>query len=314
MSEAPFPVVPAHVRHPRRGYLLAASAASLWAINGTVAKLLLGNGFSSVEVAEVRNGGALLGLFALLALTARHRLRVSRAELPYLAIFGICGLAGVQWLYFLSIHRLSVGIALLIEYLGPLLVALWVRFVLKQEVRRRVWVALALSVTGLTLIVGNGDGHGVTKTGLLFASISAFTYAIYLLLAEHGAGKRDPISLLAYGFSFATVFWFVLAPPWNFPFAHATGHVELLGRLAGHTAPIWVLMLWLVVLGTIVPFFLLVTALRHLPATRVGITSMLEPVGASIVAWLLLNETFGALQIVGGVIVLAAIVLSQTSR
>ena len=131
--------------------------------------------------------------------------------MPYLAIFGVCGLAGVQWLYFLSIHRMSVGIALLIEYLGPLLVALWVRFVRKQDVRRRVWVALFLSVTGLTMIVGNGDANGVSKIGLLFASISAFTYAIYLLLAEHGAGKRDPISLLAYGFSFATIFWFVLA-------------------------------------------------------------------------------------------------------
>ncbi len=73
-------------------------------------------------------------------------------------------------------------------------------------------------------------------------------------------------------------------------------------------------MVWLVVLGTIVPFFLLISALRHLPATRVGITSMLEPVGASIVAWLLLGETFGTLQIVGGSIVLAAILLSQTSR
>ena len=67
-------------------------------------------------------------------------------------------------------------------------------------------------------------------------------------------------------------------------------------------------------LGTIVPFFLLVSALRHLPAMRVGIIAMLEPVVATVVAWVWLDEALGAVQLVGGVIVLAAIVIAQTAR
>jgi drug/metabolite transporter (DMT)-like permease len=73
-------------------------------------------------------------------------------------------------------------------------------------------------------------------------------------------------------------------------------------------------MLWMVVLGTIVPFFLLVSALRHLPATRVGIIAMVEPVVATIVAWAWLDESFAAVQLAGAVVVLAAIVLAQTAR
>jgi drug/metabolite transporter (DMT)-like permease len=74
------------------------------------------------------------------------------------------------------------------------------------------------------------------------------------------------------------------------------------------------LMAFLIVIGTILPFFLLVSALRHLPATRVGIIAMLEPVGATSVAWAWLNESLGALQLVGAAIVLVGIVLAQTAR
>jgi drug/metabolite transporter (DMT)-like permease len=77
---------------------------------------------------------------------------------------------------------------------------------------------------------------------------------------------------------------------------------------------VWALIVFMIVLGTIIPFFLLVSALRHLPATRVGIIAMLEPVGATIVAWAWLDESLGALQLVGAAIVLGGIVLAQTAR
>ena len=73
-------------------------------------------------------------------------------------------------------------------------------------------------------------------------------------------------------------------------------------------------MAWMVVMGTIIPFFLLVSALRHLSATRVAIIAMVEPVVATIVAWVWLGESLGALQLTGAAIVLAAILLAQTAR
>src|SRR5437763_10600270 len=99
---------------------MAAVAAALWGINGAVSKTILSTGLSSDRLAQVRSAGAAIGLLAVLAVTAPRRLRLTRAELPYLVAFGFGGLAFVQWFYFLAIHRLAIGVALLLEYLAPL--------------------------------------------------------------------------------------------------------------------------------------------------------------------------------------------------
>src|SRR5882672_5495861 len=172
MSEAPFPVTPARRRQPRLGYLMAATAAVLWGVNGAVSKTILVAGLSSERLAQIRSGGA----------------------------------------------ALAIGVALLIEYLAPLLVALWARFFYKATVRRRIWVALALALTGLALIVNVfGGGTSLSTAGVLYALAGSFAYATYVLLAEHVVGNRDPVSLLAWGFLFASVFWAVLDPWWSFP-------------------------------------------------------------------------------------------------
>ena len=314
MSEAPLPVAPARRRRPGVGYAMAAGAASLWAVNGTVSKVILASGVSSLRLSQVRMTGALLGFVLVLLLTAPDRLRVRRRELPFLAVWGIGGLAFVQWFYFLAIHRLAIGIALLIEYIAPLLVALWARYVFHERVRRRIWLALALALAGLALIVDVRHGGTISTAGIVFALCSAGTYTFYLLLAEHGVGDRDAVSLLAWGFGLGALFWCFLAPWWTFPAGRVSADVSLLGRLSHEHLPVWALMAFLIVIGTIVPFFLLVSALRHLPATRVGIIAMLEPVGATIVAWAWLNESLSAVQLIGAAIVLLAIVLAQTAR
>jgi drug/metabolite transporter (DMT)-like permease len=315
VSEAAFPVAPARRRRPRLGYLMAASAAVLWGVNGGVSKTILATGLAAERLAQLRSLGAAVGLLAILAVTARHRLRLTRRELPYLVAFGMGGLAFVQFFYFLAIHRLAIGIALLVEYLAPLLVALWARFVQRVQVRRRIWVALALALTGLGLIVDLfGGGKTLSTAGILFALGGAFAYALYVLLAEHVVGGRDPVSLLAWGFLFASVFWAVVVPWWSFPIHSLTAEASLGGTLASHHAPVWLLATWMVVLGTIAPFFLLVSALRHVTATTAGIVAMLEPVVGALVGWVWLKESLDGVQLAGAAVVLAAIALAQTAR
>ena len=294
---------------------MAAIAAVLWGINGGVSKTILATGPSSERLAQVRSLGAALGLVAVLAVTAPGRLRLTRRELPYVLTFGVGGLAFVQWFYFLAIHRLAIGVALLIEYLAPLLVALWARFVHHEHVRRRIWVALALALMGLGLIVNIfGGGTSLSTAGVMFALGGAFAYALYVLLAEHVVGDRDPVSLLAWGFLFASVFWAVLVPWWSFPLHILTADTSLGGNLHAAHLPVWLLALWMIALGTIVPFFLLVSALRHLRATTVGIVAMLEPVVGALVGWAWLSEALGGVQLAGAAVVLAAIAIAQTAR
>ena len=301
--------------HPLRGYAMVWTAALLFAVNGTVSKVVLESGITSLELTQVRSTGAFLGLALALALIAPARLRVGIRELGFLVVFGITGLAFVQWFYFLSIHKLPVGIALLIEYVAPLLVALWARYVFHERVRRRIWVALALALVGLSLIVELWSGSSALDgLGVAAALAAALAYAVYILMAERGVRKRDPISLSCYGFGFAALFWLVVQPIWEFPFGRVDDSVSLLGELDSVAAPVWLLLLFVVVVGTMATFALIVSALQHVSATRVGIVAMLEPVAATAVAWIWLGEVLGAAQLAGGAIVLAGIVLAQTAR
>jgi drug/metabolite transporter (DMT)-like permease len=290
------------------------AATAMWGVNGTVSKAILSTGLSSVRQAEVRSTGAALVLVAVLAATRPQTLRIRRDELPFLAAFGVFGLALVQWLYFFAIHRLAIGVALLIQYTAPVLIALWARFVAKEHVRRRIWIALVLSLGGLSLVVDLWSGFTLDTLGVVASLGAAVTFALYILLAEHAVDRRDPVSLVCLGMVFAAAFWAVVQPWWSFPTEHVDDHVRLHGSLLSTTLPIWLLLLAVIVVGTVLPFGLLVGSLRHISATRVGVTAMFEPVAGALVAYAWLGESLSNAQIAGGAIVLAGILLAQTAR
>jgi drug/metabolite transporter (DMT)-like permease len=302
-------------RHPRLGYTLVLIAATLWAFNGVVSKVIIESGHVPAQrLTEVRTAGSFLLLFAILALTRPDSLRVRREELPVLLTFGVLGLAFVQWFYFEAISRLDIGVALLIQYVAPVLVALWARFAYHEPVRRRIWASLALSIVGIALLVQLWQGLTLDGLGVAAALGSAVTFAVYVLSAERAVTRRDPVSLVCYGFLLASLFWAVVQPLWTFPAERVDDTVSLLGRLEDLSAPVWLLMAWMVVLGTMVPFALLAASLRHIPASRAAITAMFEPVAATVFAYLWLGESLTTLQFAGALVVLAAIVLAQTAR
>jgi drug/metabolite transporter (DMT)-like permease len=302
-------------RRPGLGYAMVLAAATLWAFNGVVSKVIIESGdVPAQRLTEVRTTGAFVVLFAFLALTKRESLRLRRGELPILLTFGVLGLALVQWFYFEAISRLDIGVALLIQYIAPVLVALWARFAYHEPVRRRIWAALVLSVLGIALLVQLWDGLTLDGLGVAAALGSALTFAVYILSAERAVVRRDPVSLVCYGFLFASVFWAIVQPLTSFPIDLVDDSVSLLGRLQDLSLPVWLLMTWMVVLGTTVPFALLAASLRHIPASRAAITAMFEPVAATALAYAWLGESLTAYQLAGAIVVLAAIVLAQTAR
>jgi drug/metabolite transporter (DMT)-like permease len=301
--------------HPRLGYAMVLAAASLWAINGVISKVIIESGdVPAQRLTEVRTTGAFILLFLALALARPGNLRVRREELPVLLTFGVLGLAFVQWFYFEAISRLDIGVALLIQYVAPVLVALWARFVYHEPVRRRIWAALALSILGIALLVQLWEGLTLDGLGVAAALGSAITFAVYVLSAERAVLRRDPVSLVCYGFLLASIFWAIVQPLQSFPIGRVDESVSLLGRLEDLSLPVWLLMTWMVVLGTIIPFALLAASLRHIPASRASITAMFEPVAATVFAYAWLGESLTAAQLVGALVVLAAIVLAQTAR
>jgi drug/metabolite transporter (DMT)-like permease len=303
-----------HEARPALGYAMVAAASSLFAVNGVVSKVIEATGFSSQRLTEVRSTGAFIGLALIVAATRRDAAGTSGRELVLFVALGIGGLALVQWSYFFAIHRLAIGEALLVQYVAPLLVALWARFVYREAVRSRIWVALGLALSGLVLIVRIWHVHSLDGLGLAAAALACVSYAVYVLTAERGVAGRDAISLSAWGFLFAALFWAIAEPWWSFPRSYFLGDTSLLGRLDSISLPIWLLVAWMVVLGTIVPYVLVIGALRHVSATRVGIVAMLEPVVAIFVAWIWLGEAFAHVQLIGATLALTGIVLAQTAR
>ena len=118
--------------------------------------------------------------------------------------------------------------------------------------------------------------------------------------------------MTCFGLGFASLAWAVVAPWWSFPTSELSVSVELPHGLG--SVPVAVLALWGIGFGTIAPFTLSISALKHLPATTVGIVATFEPVAAAVIAWVWLGEALVAVQILGGVVVLAGILLAETSR
>ena len=201
----------------RLGYTMVIVAACLFAVNGTVSKVVLSSGLSSLELTQIRSTGAAVGFLIFLLLFARSTFRADRRELLFLVVFGITGVGLVQLLYFIAIDHLPVGIALLIQFLGPLFVALFARLVYHEHIRRRIWVALVLCIAGLSVVVEFWAGIAFSTIGITAALAAAFALAAYILMAERERKHRDPISLSFYGFFFAALFFAAINPLWTFP-------------------------------------------------------------------------------------------------
>ena len=301
------------VARPAVGYGLTVLAAAFFSVNGTVSTLALQAGVEPTRLTALRCTGAAVGLLAVLAVTAPGRLRLTLRDVPFLAVFGIVGVALTQYLYYVAIGRLPVGIALVFEMTAPVLIALYVRLVRKEPVRRRLWTALLLSLSGLVFVAQVWQGGGsLDPLGVAAALTAAACLATYYLMGERGAAGRDPVALTCWSFVAAALFWAVAAPWWRFDAGVLAERVPV--ELGDLRVPLWVLVAWFVVLGAMVPFWLSLAALRHLSPTTAGLVATIEPVFASVIAWTWLGQVLTGWQVLGGVVVLGGIVLAQTAR
>jgi drug/metabolite transporter (DMT)-like permease len=301
------------VARPAVGYALTLASSALFGVNGTVSTLALQAGIAPTRLTALRCTGAAVCLLAVLAVAAPQRLRITWREVPFLAVFGVVGVALTQFLYYVAIGRMPVGIALVFEMTAPVFIALYVWLVRREKVRSRLWLALLLSLSGLVLVAEIWqDGGSLDPVGVGAALIAALCLATYYLLGERGTVTRDPVGLTCWSFVAAALFWAVAAPWWQFDAAVLGEQVPV--SLGSLTVPLWVLVAWIVVLGAIAPFWLSIAALRHLPPTAAGLVATAEPVFASIVAWLWLEQVLTGWQVAGGVVVLTGIVLAQTAR
>lgn len=295
------------------GYVAVITAAVLFGVNGGVSRIPLRSGTTTEEFTTVRITAALAVLVLVAAVVDRRALQLPRGRsLGLIVGLGVVGVLGVQATYNIAINRLPLGVALLIEYLGPVLVVLWVRVVRREPVHPRMWPALALALIGLAIVARIWTGLAFDGLGIAMALAAAVCFASYFLLGERNVGAATPLQVIIWSFAVAAVLTNLVTPVWS---ADDFGvSASALGRFADISLPAWAAMSWVVLLGTVVPFFLLLIGLRVLPATVVSIVAMLEPVVAALVGRVWFLEPLTGLQILGTALVLTGVVVAQTAR
>ncbi|KGA09107.1 MAG: hypothetical protein GM45_3460 [actinobacterium acAMD-5] len=295
------------------GHVALIISILLFASNGSVSKSLLVSGIDATRLSQIRVTGAFLVLLVFALFLVRDQLKVKRPELLPIISYGIIGVALVQFLYFVAIERMPIGVALVIEYTAPVLVALWARFGEKEPVKKRVWLALALTLFGLSLVTNIWNGFTLDSIGFIAAALAAVSLAIYFITGEKLVQKRSALAIVTLAFGASTIFWAIILPWWNFDTDIFSGQVSF-PENSSNMVSISLMMLWMIVMGTIAPFFLSFVALSHLKARTVAIVGTLEPVFASAVAFFVLNESLLAIQLLGGAVVIAGVVLAESAK
>ncbi len=280
--------------------LRVVAAGACWALAAIIAKGAFDRGVSPGRMAEARIIVALVILVVLLASARRDLFRPPRGSLGALASFGLC-LALVNGAYYAAIDRVAVGVALSLQYTGPVLLLGWAALTGSRKPGRGVWVAAAITLLGAVLVSQAYRGFGsLNGFGVVAGVASAFFFAGYLLTAE-AAGRKgsDPATTLVWGFVLAAIAWGIVEPWWSWPVAKlADVHVILAVLGVG-------------IVGTLIPFFLAVGAVRVLTPAAAGIAATVEPPFAAAFAWVLLGQHLSGEQLVGGGLVVTGVIVAH---
>ena len=286
-----------------KGYLCVIIAALMWASSGTAGKALFDAGMSPFDLAQIRVALASAILFLVFLIFSRDLLRIRPKDIRMFLLLGSVVMAIVTGSYLYTISKIQVAAAILIQYLAPIFVAIFSMLFWKERPTFAKITALFLAFGGCFLVVGgyNLELLQMNLLGILGGLTSAITFAAYSLLGERAMHRYRPWTVIFYALGFSALTWHVVYPP----FIYLT---------AGYSVAQWGWIVYIAIVGTILPFGLFFAGINHVRSTRASITATLEPIFAGFLAFMLLGEKLLILQMIGGSMVILAIVLLQLQQ
>lgn len=284
-----------------KGSLMVLGAATAWGLMGTLARHLFTAGeVGPLHLTAIRSTLAALFFLVGILIWDRHRLRLPRHDILEAALVGVAGLAMANFTYYYTISLTNVATAILLQYMAPILVAIASVMFLGERLTWMTLLALTMAVGGCFFMVKGYDPRllRLNLPGLISGLCSACAFAAYILLTKRAVARIPSWTLLVYAYVFATLFWWVLTPPW-----------VLISQ--GYSLRVWGLFFLIASAGTVLPFTLFTVGLTYLPATQVSILSTMEPVVAAVAGLFLIGEMLDWPQVFGGALVVAGVVLVQ---
>lgn len=289
------------------GLFLGLASAVAFASSGSVMKPLLEAGWSLGAALLLRMGGAALVLaYPFFRVIVRER-RFLRRHWPLIVGFGLTGVAGCQLFYFAAMQRIPVGVALLIQYFAPILLVglAWART--RRAPSRVVAGGSMAAIVGLVLMV---DVTGATfdLIGTLCAMGAALCLAAYFLIAERTGDAVPPLALAGGGLVAGALLMAVLCLVGILPFAAPPVDVVL----AGVTVPWFVPVVWVVLIATVCGYAFGIIAVSRIGARLASFVGLTEALFALLIAWILIGEAPSGMQLIGGALILAGVVLVRS--
>ncbi len=291
------------IKTPSRGYFYVIFAAVLWAVSGSSAKYLFISGVTPFQLVQLRLTIAAVGLFLWLLRRDSSLLKIKRKDIFYFAILGIFGLGGVQFTYLFAISKINVAAAILLQYMSSPFIAVHAMVFTRDKLSLQTIMALLGATLGCYLVVGayNIDVLAMNLTGIISGISAAICFAWYSIHGEYGMRRYNPWTVLFYAMFFAALFWNILHRPLE-AFFHPYNVVQ------------WGWIVYIGILGTLVPFGLYLEGVNLIRSTRASITATLEPITAGVISFIFLNEIMEPLQVTGGVLVIASIIILQINQ
>jgi drug/metabolite transporter (DMT)-like permease len=306
-STTPIPIVAAMpAMRPRltSGLLLGVASALAFSSSGPMVKPLLEAGWSLGAALLIRMGVAALILSPALVRALIRQPGFVRRHGVLIVAFGLSGVAGCQLFYFSAIQRMPVAVALLIQYLAPVLVIGFVWLRTRRAPSALVIVGAVVAIAGLVLVV-DVAGAAFDLLGTLLALCAAVCAAIYFVIGERAGDDLPPLTLAAGGLVVGAVLMGALCLTGVLPFEAPAVTVTL----GGISLPGIVPMLWVAVVATTVGYALGVMAVPRIGSRFASFVGLAEVLFALGFAWLLLGETPAPIQMLGGALILAGVVL-----
>lgn len=293
------------VRRADLGLVAAVVTAAAFGTSGPFAKALLTTGWSSSAIVLLRVGIAALVLAIPAVLACRGRWATVRANMPVILVFGLVAVAGCQVAYFNAVSSLSVGVALLLEYSGTVLVVLWVWLRTRRAPSRLTMVGAVAALAGLGLVLNIAGQNPPDLGGVMWGLLAAVGLAAYFVASSHGDGGLPPVALAGFGMAVGALALAVLGVIGVAPLTFQTADVVVRDM----TLPWWAAIGELALVAAAFAYLLGTYAVRALGATVASFVGLSEVLFAILFAWLLIGELPGLVQLLGGVVVVAGVVL-----
>lgn len=287
------------------GMLLALVAAATFGLSGALGRGLMDAGWSPGAAVTARVCVGALALLPASLRALRGRWHLLRDNLAFLALFGLVSVAGCQLAFFLAVTELQVGVALLVEYTAPVAIVgwLWVRY--DHRPGRLTVAGGGLALLGLVLVLDLTGGASVSLVGLGWALLAMLAVSSYFVLGAQRTGSLPPIALAGGGLVVGAAALAVAGLVGLLPLTVGTAAVSF----SPGVVPWWVVVLALGVLTAALSYTAGIAATRRLGSRLASFVALSEVLAAVVWAWLLVGELPHPVQLLGGVLVVAGVVV-----